>query len=132
MREVKLNVNVGKNKVMVCSRERQQTELSVRLKGEVLEEVESFRYLGSEVGGRDGMSVEVDQRTKEGMATYGAMKSIWRVKEVGMNAKKALYESIIVPTVLYGGEAWGLREEERKKLDVMEMKCLRSMCVVIR
>ena len=58
--------------------------------------------------------MEVEQRTKEGMATYGAMKSIWKVKEVGMNAKKALYESIIVPTVLYGGETWGLREAETR------------------
>ena len=42
----KLKVNVGKSKVMVCSRERQRTELGVRLKGEMLEELESFRYLG--------------------------------------------------------------------------------------
>ena len=128
----KLKVNVGKSKVMVCSRERQRTELSVSLKGEMLEEVESFRYLGSEISRSAEMSMEVEQRTKEGMATYGAMKSIWKVKEVGMNAKKALYESIIVPTVLYGGETWGLREAERKRLDVMEMKCLRSMCGVTR
>ena len=51
------------------------------------------------------MSVEVEQRTKEGMATYRAMKSIWKVKEVGMNAKRALCESIIGPTALYGGKA---------------------------
>ena len=128
----KLKVNVGKSKVMVCSRERQRTELRVRLKGELLEEVESFRYLGSEISRDAGMSVEVEKRTKEGMATYGAMKSIWKVKEVGMNAKRALYESIIVPTVLYGGEAWGLRQAERNRLDVMEMMCLRSMCGVTR
>ena len=128
----KLRVNVGKSKVMVCSRERQRTELSVRLKGEILEEVESFRYLGSKISKNAEISVEVEQRMKEGMATYGAMKSIWKVKEVGMNVKKALYESIIVPTVLYGGETWGLREAESKRLDVMEMKCLRSMCGVTR
>ena len=51
------------------------------------------------------MSVEVEQRIKERLATFGAMKSIWKVKEVGINAKRALCESIIVPTMLYGGEA---------------------------
>ena len=128
----KLKVNVGKSKVMRCSRGGQRPELSVRLNGEMLEEVESFRYLGGEIYRSAKMSVEVEQRTKEGMATFGAMKSIWRVKEVGMNAKKTLYESIIVPTVLYGGEAWGLKKAERERLDVMEMKCLRSMCGVTR
>ena len=39
---------------------------------------------------------------------------------------------MIVPTVMYGSEAWGLRVEERRKLDVMEMRCLRSMCGVTR
>ena len=38
----------------------------------------------------------------------------------------------MVPTVMYGSEAWGLRVEERRKLDVMEMRCLRSMCGVTR
>ena len=49
-----------------------------------------------------------------------------------MRVKKALYESIVVPTVMYGGESWGLRKEERDKLNVMEMNCLRNMCGVFR
>ena len=46
------------------------------------------------------MSKDVSQRVSD-----GAMKSIWRVKEVGIRVKKGLYESIVVPTVIYGGEA---------------------------
>ena len=37
-----------------------------------------------------------------------------------------------MPTVLYGAETWGLRESERKKLNVFEMRCLRSMIGVTR
>ena len=42
--------------------------------------------------------------------------------------KKCPYEGviIIVPTVLYGTEAWGKRSAERRKVNVLEMKCLRS------
>lgn len=49
-----------------------------------------------------------------------------------MDAKRGLYEGVIVPTVLYGAEAWSLNAAERKKLDVFEMKCLRSMAGVSR
>ena len=28
---------------------------------------------------------------------------------------------------LYGAEAWGMRSAERRKLNVLEMKCLRSL-----
>jgi len=51
---------------------------------------------------------------------------------MGMRVKKSLHESIVVPTVMYGGESWGMREEEKRKLNVMEMNCLRNMCGVSR
>ena len=44
-----------------------------------------------------------------------------------INAKKCLYEGVIVPTVLYGAEAWGMKSAERRKVNVLEMKCLRSL-----
>ena len=47
-------------------------------------------------------------------------------------AKKCLYELVIVPTALYGAEAWGMRNEERRKMNVLEMKCLRSLVGVSR
>ena len=40
--------------------------------------------------------------------------------------KKCLYEGVIVPIALYGEEAWGTRSAERNKMNVLEMKCLRS------
>ena len=47
-------------------------------------------------------------------------------KGLGINAK-CLYEFIIVPTMLYRAEAWGMRSAERRKVKVLEMKCLRSL-----
>ena len=46
---------------------------------------------------------------------------------MGIKAKKCLYEGIIVPTALYGAEAWGMRNTERRKVNVLEVKCLRSL-----
>ena len=44
---------------------------------------------------------------------------------LGIKAKKCLYERVIVPRALYGAEAWGMRSAERRKVNVLEMKCLR-------
>ena len=46
--------------------------------------------------------------------------------------KKCLYEGVIVPTALYGAEAWGMRSAERRKVNVLEMKCLRCLAGVSR
>ena len=51
-----------------------------------------------------------------------------------IKAKKCLYEGVIVivPTALYGAEAWGMRSAERRKMNVLEIKCLRSLVGVSR
>ena len=51
---------------------------------------------------------------------------------MGIKAKKCLYEGVIVPTALYGAEAWGMRSAERRKVNVLEMKYSRSLVGVSR
>ncbi len=62
----------------------------------------------------------------------GGMKRVFKCKSLGMSAKKRLYEGVVVPTALYGAETWNMRAAESKRLNVMEMRCLRSMCGVTR
>ena len=31
------------------------------------------------------------------------------IEDLGIKAKKCLYEGVIAPTALYGAEAWGMR-----------------------
>ena len=51
---------------------------------------------------------------------------------IGDERNKCLYEGVIVPTTLYEAEAWGLRSAERIKVNVLEMKRLRSLVGVSR
>ena len=37
-----------------------------------------------------------------------------------------------MPTALHGAEAWGVRSDERLKVNVLEMKCLRNLVGVSR
>ena len=53
------------------------------------------------------------------------MKSVLCNRGLGIKAKKNIYERVNVPMVLYGAEASGMRIAERRKLNVLEMKCLR-------
>ena len=42
-------------------------------------------------------------------------ESVLSNRGLGINAKKYLYEGVIVPTALYGAEAWGTRSEGEKE-----------------
>ena len=57
----------------------------------------------------------------------GSAESVLSNRGLGIKAKKCLYEGVIVQTVLYGAEAWGMRSAEIRKVNVLEMKCLRSL-----
>ena len=128
----KLKVNVGKSKVLKCSREGVVGGLSVYLNGEMLEEVGSFKYLGSCVAANGGVEEDVRQRLNEGCKVMGVLNGLFKCRALHKAVKKSLYERVVVPTVLYGSETWGLKVNERNRLNVFEMRCLRSMCGVSR
>ena len=96
------------------------------LNGEALEEVDQFEYLGSVIAANGGVEADVCHRV------LGALKGVNKNRGLGMNVKKVLYEKVVVPTVMYGSESWGMKATERQTLNVFEMKCLRSMTGVSR
>ena len=69
----KLRVNVGKSKVMRCSRYGNGGRMHAILNGELLEEVDCFKYLESEVAGNGGCERDVVHRMNEGYRAWGAL-----------------------------------------------------------
>ena len=94
--------------------------------------MDCFKYLGSQVAADGGCEKDVVHRMNEGYRAWGELKSVLSNRGLGIKDKKCLYEGEIVPTSLYGTEAWGMRSAERRKVNVLEMKCLRSLVVVSR
>ena len=123
----KLRVNVGKSKVMRCSRYGNGNRMHVILNGEPLEEVDRFKYLGSQVAADGGCERDVVHRTNEGYRAWGELKGVLSNRGLGIKAKKCQYEGVIVATALYGAEAWGMRSAGRRKVNVLDLKCLRSL-----
>ena len=62
----KLRMNVGKSKVMRCSRYGNGYRMHVILNGEPLEEADCFKYLGSQVAADGGCESDVVHRMNEG------------------------------------------------------------------
>ena len=108
------------------------TECMWILKGDPLEKVDCFKYLGSQLAADGGCERDVVNRMNEGYRAWGALKSVLSNRGLGIKAKKCLYEGVIVPTALHGAEAWGMRSAERRKVNVLGMKCSRSLVGVSR
>ena len=79
-----------------------------------------------------GCERDVLQRMNWGYGVWGALKGVMNNGGLGINEKKCLYKGVIAPTALYGSETWGMISVERRKVNVLEMKCLRSLVIVSR
>ena len=67
-------MNVGNSKVMRCSRYENGGRMHMILNGEPLEEVECFKYHGSQVAADRGCERTVAQRTNEGYRSWERRK----------------------------------------------------------
>ena len=133
-KKIKLSVNVGKSKVMRCSRCGKGGRVQGILNSEPLQEVECFKYLGLQAAADGECESDVVHGTNDGYIAWGVLKSVLSNRGLGIKAKKCqyLYEGVIVPTALYRADALGMRSAERMKVNVLKMKCLRSLFGLLR
>ena len=71
-----------------------------------------------------GCERDMVHRMNERYIAWGSLEGV--LSSGGLD-KKCLYERVIVTTSLYGAKAWSTRSAERRKVNVLEMKCLRSL-----
>ena len=82
----KLRVNVGKSKVMRRSRYGTGGRMHVILKSEPVEEVDCFKYLGSQVTSDGTCERNVVHKINEGYRVWRVLKSVQSNRGLGIKA----------------------------------------------
>ncbi|KAI3367785.1 hypothetical protein L3Q82_026220 [Scortum barcoo] len=121
-----MRISTSKSEAMVLDRKRVACPLQVG--GEVLPQVEEFKYLGVLFTSEGKMEREIDRRIG---AASAVMRSVYRTvvvkKELSRKAKLSIYRSIYVPTLTYGHELWVMTERTRSRIQAAEMSFLRRV-----
>merc|ERR1712002_494408 len=105
-----------------------EDEMSVSLNGKRIEEVGIYRYLGVDISNDSGMDEEVNHRVGEARRAWGAFRDVRKKRHISREAKVVMYEGIIEPSLLYGCETSALNVKDRKRMEAVEMNCLRNIC----
>ncbi|KAK3505725.1 hypothetical protein QTP70_020346, partial [Hemibagrus guttatus] len=104
-----MRVSTSKSEAMVLDRKKVACTLQVG--GEVLPQVEEFKYLGVLFTSEGRMDREIDRRIGAAAAVMWSMyRSVVVKKELSRKAKLLIYQSIYVPTLTYGHELWVMTE----------------------
>ena len=100
--------------------------IDIRINGEKLDEVDSFKYLGAVVTDQ-GSKPEVLSRIAQTTAALARLKTIWSDKHISLSSKIRLMRSLVISVLLYACETWTLTGDILKKLQATEMRCFRKL-----
>ena len=123
-----LKVNARKTKVVVFNKQGENENCQLMLGNEEIEQVNEFVYLGRMFTNDGKMDMEIERRVNAGRKVIGSMWAVNQSEQLSMEAKKAVYNSVVVPTVLYGSETWVCQNKHVSKINAVGMRYLRSAC----
>ena len=98
----------------------------IKIKGQRLEEVENFKYLGAIIS-NEGSKPEILSRIAQTTAVLSRLKIIWRDKNISLASKVKLMQMLSLSTFLYACESWTLTAEIETRIQALEMRCYRRL-----
>ena len=94
-----------------------------------METVSKFTYLGDRLNATGGCETAVTARSRIGRMKFRECSEILKGRRFSLKMKGKIYKSCIRSAMLYGSEAWCLREKEMTILRT-ERAMIRAMCGV--
>ena len=122
-----LEMNVKKTKTMIISRDAQNKKVEVKVNNEILQQVNRFIYLGTELREDIKTDQEIERRANIAREKFSKMSKVFTTKRLKLKTKLNILNSYIYSIFTYGCEAWTLSKVSENKIEVFEMWCLRQI-----
>jgi sorting nexin-29 len=104
-KEIGLEINVEKTKYMLLSRHQNVGQnRDIKIANRWFENVSQFRYLGTTITNQNLIQEEIKRRLNSGNACYHSVQNLLSSRLLSKNLKIRIYQTIILPMVLYGCE----------------------------
>ena len=103
-------------------------EPTITVKGQRLQVVDKFTYLGSTLSRVVHIDDEVNARIAKASAAFGRLRgSIWDRSGIRFDTKLKVYRSVVLTTLLYACETWTIYQRHAKRLNHSHTSCLRKL-----
>ena len=103
-------------------------EPNITVKGQRLQAVENFTYLGSTPSRSANIDAEVTNSIAKASSTFGRLKkSVLERQGLSHCTKVKVYRAVVLTTLLYGCETWTIYSRHEKQLHQFHLRCLHSI-----
>jgi hypothetical protein len=118
-----LEINIGKTKCMALN----GNQCNIKVQDSMIEQVETFVYLGSLITEDVDCSREIRIRTARGLGIGVDLMKLWKSHNIKINTKIKLMRTLIWPVMMYGCESWTIKKRDEERIKAFEMKCIRKI-----
>ena len=119
-----MKISAEKTKVMTNNTSGINTEIKVN--GQKLETVTSFKNLGSVITD-EASKPEILPRIAQAIAALTRLKPVWNDRSISLSSKIRLMYSLVTFIFLYAYESWTFTAEHQRRRQAMEMRCYRKI-----
>ena len=106
----------------------QKNQELIMIAGQGIAGVDEFTYLGATVCKERGSMKDLKNRLSKVRNAFVRLNRIWRSKIIlRRTIKLRLYNTLVVPLLLYGCEAWIMNKRDDRAVEVFYNKCLRGI-----
>ena len=104
-----LKISTKNTKVM---RIKVNTNNSVVIDGQEVEDVDSFYYLGARITKHGGTEDDIRNRLGKATGAFNKLAKIWRSGQLCKNTKIRIFKSNVIAVLLYGCESWRMKKRD--------------------
>ncbi|KAI8493069.1 hypothetical protein Bbelb_290730 [Branchiostoma belcheri] len=121
---VGLKIHSDKTKIMKV-KNKSTSKTSIR--GQELEEVQDFKYLGSYISADSNIEKEVSTRLGLAAQAFTKLRNVWKSSALKQKTKLRIYNSNVRSVLLYAAETWRTNKKIESRLRGFEGRCLRRI-----
>ena len=123
-----LDMNAKKTKTMVITKHPERDKrIEIKIDGESLEQVDQFKYLGTQISDDARSEKELSCRIATAKNKFSMLSTILSSKQLSTPLKIRVLTCYVFSVFGYGAEAWTLTKNMEDKIEALEMWCLRRM-----
>ena len=95
---------------------------AVTINGHNIDTTEKLTHIESDVDSSGYSSPNICRRIGLAASTMGQLDRVWSSRRLRLSSKLRVYNTCVLPVLLYGSDTWTLPKEDERKLQAFHMR----------
>ena len=119
-------MEISAEKTRLMTNNTSDINIEIKMNGQKLETVTSFKYLGSVITD-EGSKPEILSRIAQTTAALTRLKPVWNDRSISLSSKIQLMRSLVTSIFLYACKSWTFTADIQRRTQAMKMRCYRKI-----